>query len=85
MDLSHVVLSFWGKMLGIYRDYYVIETEFQDGDYESITGSEDEAEVNRKDSVGSAGSDTVSKVGHSSYYYFLAVAYLANALASRGT
>ena len=39
-----------------------METEFQDGDYESVTGSDDEEEDKRKSSVPSKNSDTLSKV-----------------------
>ncbi|RUS79178.1 hypothetical protein EGW08_013057 [Elysia chlorotica] len=55
-------IRFWGKILGIHKDYFVMETEFQDGDYESVTGSDDEDEEdNRKMAAASQNSDTLSK------------------------
>ncbi|GFS08557.1 radial spoke head protein 6 A [Elysia marginata] len=58
--------SFWGKILGLYKDYFIVETEFQDGDYESGAGSDDEANAqedreNRKTNCASKNSDTLSK------------------------
>lgn len=36
-------LRFWGKILGTRKNYYVVEAEFKDGEYESDL-SDDEGE-----------------------------------------
>lgn len=37
-------IRFWGKILGLYRNYYVVETDFTEGDYESETSDTEEDE-----------------------------------------
>ncbi|GFO20566.1 radial spoke head protein 4-like protein a [Plakobranchus ocellatus] len=54
-------IRFWGKILGLNKDYYIVETEFQDGDYESEAGSDDGKIDGRKSGVASQQSDTLSK------------------------
>ncbi|XP_060064318.1 radial spoke head protein 6 homolog A-like [Ylistrum balloti] len=41
-------VRFWGKIFGIHQNYYVVETDFQEGDYESDTsdlGLEDDIDI----------------------------------------
>ncbi|XP_056012064.1 radial spoke head protein 6 homolog A-like [Ostrea edulis] len=42
-------LRFWGKILGTRKNYYVVEAEFRDGDYESdLSDEEDDTSSNDK-------------------------------------
>lgn len=40
------ILRFWGKILGIWKNYYVVEVEFKDGEYESDL-SDDEGDEDK--------------------------------------